>query len=259
MPNKKVTEGNFVVIQSFMINQLGLTGVPLLVYAIIYGFSQNGENEFTSSLQYLCDFTGKTKPTVIKILKELVEKQYIIRREEEINNVKFVRYKANLPLLKKFNGGSKETLPGVVKKFNGGSKETLPININNKDKYINKENNKGENDEKKTFPTLDSEFDSLWRMYPRKIGRSNAFAAYKKAKENGVTYEQVEKAIKAYCAYIKKEKIEERYIITGSQWFVCQHWTDEYSEPSKAEKGTIKGKNSVKDWIKKYAEECTNE
>lgn len=115
-----------------MINRLGLKGVPLSVYAIIYGFSQDGENEFTGSLQYLCDFTGGTsKPTIIKALKELVENDLLLRREEVINGVQFNRYKANLPLLKNFNGGSKETLTGVVKNLNGGSKEILPNNTNN--------------------------------------------------------------------------------------------------------------------------------
>ncbi len=250
--HKKVTEGNFVVIQSFMINQLGLAGVPLLVYAIIYGFSQNGENEFTSSLQYLCDFTGKTKPTVIKILKELVDKEYIIRREESVNNVMFVRYKANLPLLKKFNGGSKETLPGVVKKFNGGSKETLPIYINDKEN-INKDNKKEESVEK-DFPSLESEFNSLWFKYPRKVGRSNAYEAYKKARKNGVAYEQVKSGIERYLKHIEKANINPQFIINGARWFINHHWTDEY-ETSAPDNSKQIGKNSVKKWAEKYAQD----
>ena len=125
----EIKDENYYQISGFMINRLGLKGVALNVYAIIYGFSQDGENEYTGSLQYLCDFCGGvSKPTVIKALKELTEAGYIIRREEVINNVQFNRYKISLPLLKKFNGGSKKTLMGVVKNFNGGSKETLPNN-----------------------------------------------------------------------------------------------------------------------------------
>lgn len=136
MAESKIRDENYFQISGWMLNKLHLKGIALEVYAIIYGFSQDGEGEFTGSLQYLCDFTGGTsKPTIIKALKELVEKGYIIRREEFINNVQFNRYKANLPLLKNFNGGSKEILMG-------GSKETLPNNkvLNNKtDKeiYIN--------------------------------------------------------------------------------------------------------------------------
>ena len=132
MAESRIKDENYYQIQGWMINRLGLKGVPLSVYAIIYGFSQDGENEFTGSLQYLCDFTGGTsKPTIIKALKELVENDLLLRREEVINGVQFNRYKANLPLLKNFNGGSKETLTGVVKNLNGGSKEILPNNTNN--------------------------------------------------------------------------------------------------------------------------------
>lgn len=137
-----VMDENYYQITGWMINNLKLKGIALKVYAIIYGFSQDGESEFTGSLQYLCDFTGGTsKPTIIKALKDLTESQYIVKRVEYINNVQFNRYKANLPLLKILNGGSKETLTGVVKNFNGGSKETLPNNkslnkeLNNKKKY----------------------------------------------------------------------------------------------------------------------------
>lgn len=134
MADSKIKDENFYIIQGFMINRLKLKGVALSVYAIIYGFSQDGENEYTGSLQYLCDFCGGvSKPTIINALKSLVEAKYIFRREEFINNVQFNRYKVNLPLLKKFNGGSKENEAEAVKDFNEGSKETLPNNeFNNK-------------------------------------------------------------------------------------------------------------------------------
>lgn len=143
MAESRIKDENYYQIQGFMINRLKLKGVALSVYAIIYGFSQDGENEYTGSLQYLCDFCGGvSKPTIIHALKSLVEAGYIFRREEVINNVQFNRYKANLPLLNNFNGGSKETLTGAVKDFNGGGKETLPNNkynnsFNNKELYIN--------------------------------------------------------------------------------------------------------------------------
>ena len=129
MAESRIKDENYYQIQGFMINRLGLKGVSLSVYAIIYGFSQDGETEYKGSLQYLCDFLGGvSKPTVIKALKELTEKDYIIRREEIINNVLFARYKANLPLLKNLYWGSKETSTEAVKNFNEGGKETLPNN-----------------------------------------------------------------------------------------------------------------------------------
>lgn len=125
----KIADDNFFLVSGWMLNRLNLKGAALEIFAIIYGFSQDGESEFTGSLQYLCEFTGTSRPTVIKALKELVERNYLIKNEIEINGVKFNKYKANLQVVKNFNGGSKETLQG-------GSKETLHNN-----KSIDKELN----------------------------------------------------------------------------------------------------------------------
>lgn len=140
MAESRIKDENYYQIQGWMINRLGLKGIPLSVYAIIYGFSQNGENEYTGSLQYLCDFCGGvSKPTIINAIKSLVEANYIFKREEIINNVQFNRYKVNLLLLKNFNYPDKETLPEDVKNFNEGSKETLPNNEFNNKSLNNKE------------------------------------------------------------------------------------------------------------------------
>ena len=131
MAESKVRDDNFFTVSGWMLNRLNLKGVALQIFSIIYGFSQDGESCFTGSLQYLSDFTNASKPTVIKALKELVEKDYLIKIENEMNGVKFNKYKANLLVVKNLNGGSQETLPGGSKEsLLGGGKETLP---NNKD------------------------------------------------------------------------------------------------------------------------------
>ena len=138
----KIKNENFYVIHGWMLNNLHLKGVQLQVFAIIYGFTQDGENEFTGSLQYLCDFCGGvSKPTIIKALKELVDENLLIKKEEYINSVQFNRYKVNLQVVNIFNRGSKEILPEVVKNLDGGSKETLT----NKENNINKSDNKKDN------------------------------------------------------------------------------------------------------------------
>ena len=42
----------YIVIQDWMISDLQLKGNELLTYALIYGFSQDGESEFKGSLKY---------------------------------------------------------------------------------------------------------------------------------------------------------------------------------------------------------------
>lgn len=65
--------GSFIVIQNFM-RDLGLKGNELLIYAIIYGFSQDGESYFHGSLKYLSEWTGSTERTVQNCLDKLCER-----------------------------------------------------------------------------------------------------------------------------------------------------------------------------------------
>lgn len=78
-----------------MITRLKLKGNELLVFALIHGFSQDGESRFKGSLKYLIEWTGLDKTTIIKILKSLVEKRYIHKFEYEKNKVRFCEYSTN--------------------------------------------------------------------------------------------------------------------------------------------------------------------
>lgn len=137
MAESKVRDDNFFLVSGWMLNRLNLKGVALQVFSIIYGFSQDGEGSFTGSLQYLCDFTGASKNTILKALKELVEKKYIRKSESTINGVRFCTYSTNAPVVQKLNHSGSEIAPGGGSKTApGGGAETEP---NNKDSD-NKEN-----------------------------------------------------------------------------------------------------------------------
>jgi hypothetical protein len=116
---------NYVVIQGWMCNELKLSGNELLVFALIYGFSQDGESEFSGSRTYVSKTFNISKPTVDKAIKSLILKGLIQKRVTYLNDIQINKYKASLQGVKKLYGDSKETLQG-------GSKETLPYN----NKYI---------------------------------------------------------------------------------------------------------------------------
>ena len=66
---------NYVIIQGFMTNELKLKGNDLIVYAIIYGFSQLKGQKFNGSLSYLADWTNSSKQGVQKNLKSLLNQK----------------------------------------------------------------------------------------------------------------------------------------------------------------------------------------
>ena len=69
-----VKDNNFVAIQGWMRTRLNLKGNELLIYALIYGFSQDGQSRFTGSRKYIADWCGCSLDTVDRSLRSLVGK-----------------------------------------------------------------------------------------------------------------------------------------------------------------------------------------
>lgn len=109
-------EGSYVVIQSWMLTELGLKGNELIVYATVYGFTQDGGHWFYGTKGYLAEWCGATKVTVGSCLKSLVEKGYLERSEQEEHGQVKIRYRAT----RNCSGEAKNLVPP--------SKKSLPVN-----------------------------------------------------------------------------------------------------------------------------------
>ena len=73
-----IKDDNYLTIQGWQINQLGLKGNELIIYAAIYGFTQAEGQWFTGSQQYLADWTNSTTRGVRKALTSLEEKGLLL-------------------------------------------------------------------------------------------------------------------------------------------------------------------------------------
>ena len=215
---------NYIVIQGWMVTELGLKGNELLIYALIYGFSQTEGQVFNGSLQYIVDWTNSTKQTVISSLKSLVEKGLIGKKETVINGVKFCEYYS-----KNFNGGIKKSLMGGIQKI-------LPnnIDINNLENNIDKR----KNIKKEKDSLLIDEFETIWTRYPRHEGKQNALKSYIKARHEGVDMVTIKDAVESYRRMCESERREKRYIKQGSTWFNQRSWEDEYGTTKTLGAGT---------------------
>ena len=220
----KVKDGNYICIQSFMVKELQLKGNELLVYAIIYGFSQEKNQWFNGSLQYIADWLNCTKQGVIKNLKSLIEKGFIIKNEKYFNGIKFCEYRST-----EFNR--------VLNNVEQGIKQSLNNNIEDK-----KSNN--------IVNMFNQEFDELWELYPRKVGKAKAQQAYIKARKSGVDFDTIKQGVFNYSRYVENNKIEQEFIKHGSTWFNQQCWNDEYGgvKYSQGENYQFAGGNSKSTW-----------
>ena len=71
--------GSYLTIPRWMVSPLNLSGDELLIFAIIYSFSQDGRSKYEGTTKYLSQWTGKSKDTVLRILKRLRNKGLIDR------------------------------------------------------------------------------------------------------------------------------------------------------------------------------------
>jgi len=223
---------NYIHIAGWMATELGLKGNELLVYAIIYGFSQTKGQVFNGSLQYLADWTNSTKQGVLKNLKSLVEKGLIEKKETIFNGVKSCEYYST-----KFNGIKQSLIGGIKQSLTGGIKQSLTNNIEidniDRDNIDLRKNIKKEKDS-----LLIEEFDSIWSRYPRHEGKQNALKSYIKARHEGVDMVTIKDAVESYRRMCESERREKRYIKQGSTWFNQRSWEDEYGSTKTLGAGT---------------------
>lgn len=132
---------NYFVVQGWMVSELKLTGTDLLVYALIYGFSQDGRNSFYGSTQYIADTIGVSKRTVITTLQRLTENGILEKQVDDRTGVRYCHYRAvgwggekSSPVVKTSHKGGEKSSSGVVKNLHqGGEKSSPNIKDNNKE------------------------------------------------------------------------------------------------------------------------------
>lgn len=85
-------EDNYVHIAGWMY-MLGLDKLnELIAFAIVHGFSQDGETKYKGGLSYIAELLMCDKRTAMRVMTSLEEKGLVEKTQKEINGVKFNRY-----------------------------------------------------------------------------------------------------------------------------------------------------------------------
>lgn len=116
---------------------MGLTKLnEVIAFAIIHGFSQDGESCCSKAYSYISEFLMCDRRTAIKVINSLEEKGLIKKEQYEINSVKFNRYKVPVEVVKKFHHQctdvttSDNLSPQINNYNNTNSSNSLIINNN---------------------------------------------------------------------------------------------------------------------------------
>ena len=142
------------------------------------------------------------------------------------------------------------TVQKLIEEYEKENGELTYSNSNKNDNDIKNENeNENENDNEVSYhdtlndtfkntsssksndeEILKNEFDKLWKLYPKKVGKDKSFAKYKKyrtSKGNDYcTYDEVLNGLERYLKYIKQNSWYSPK--DGSTWFNNKGWKDEY-------------------------------
>lgn len=79
-------ENNYITIPGFLRTRLNLKGSELIITALIYGYSQDGNSWFMGKTEYIAEWAGITDKNVLHSLKSLTEKGILEKKEMFVNN-----------------------------------------------------------------------------------------------------------------------------------------------------------------------------
>jgi DNA-binding MarR family transcriptional regulator len=249
----EIKNENYVVVQGWMINDLNIKGNELIVYAIIYGFSQTEGQVFNGSLQYLANWTRSTKQGVSKNLKSLVEKGYIVKNDKYINGVKFCEYYTT-----KFNGVYNKVEQGMQQSLIPPMQQSLTnnTNINNTN---NNTNNKKENKKEKNYLSPLGEFKNVLLTQEELDKLKTNISNYQEKIEDLSIYLEnnpKKKYASHYATILNWYRKEQKNVSNASNTYKRQEIVPEWmNKEIQGNKPTAAEQKEMEDILKQYEDE----
>jgi len=124
----KPIDDNHITVKGWMVSKMKLKGNKLLAYALIYGFSQDGQSTYKGSISYVTRWLNCARSTAIETLEQLEADGWIKKTKTGTNGIDRNEYKAanvdEQGVVRFPDGGSTETGREPVRKPDGGSPES---------------------------------------------------------------------------------------------------------------------------------------
>jgi hypothetical protein len=145
----------------------------------------------------------------------------------------------------KYQCSDEETAKQLADGRQRGGKEVAP-------------NKKVKNVKNKTpsFHSVESRFENLWELYPKKHGKQNALKKYRSVIKTGTTDEEIRSGIEAYKQYLKRDGVDPQFIKDGSTFFNGQAWKDDWGPEQHS--STTKKLDKAETILKEVQEEMAN-
>ncbi|WP_407346344.1 helix-turn-helix domain-containing protein [Lactococcus petauri] len=212
----------YVVIPQEVLHDNRLTPLARLIYGELSALANINGYAWISNGKLAKKYKTSTS-TIIRSLGKLKELNYIRTVVHYKENSKEVERREIFiqPHTKNASSPVAKTEGGYKQKCNEGTSKNKRDNNTSNNTMNNTDNNIAD---KSAKLDLDSRFEVLWKLYPRKAGnKQKAKASYKKAIKSGVTDQIIKQGIENLIA----ENRELKYIPHGQTWFCNERWNDE--------------------------------
>ena len=201
----------------WMLNDLNLSWNDLIVYATIFSFTNwTDDHCYHGSASYLGEWCWLQRRQIMNILKSLEEKWLIIRKERNINGVKFVDYYT----------GYANIAQGDMQILHEGGYANIAHHNNRVIDKNREDNNYTRQNE--VLTEKEKKFEEFWRLYPKKRKKNEARKKF--IKINDLEIEKVMSWLNRYLDYWRKKWTEMQYIPDPTTWINQERRNDEIED-----------------------------
>lgn len=201
----------------------------ILLFGEIFSMLNVTGSFFMSNKEMAKRIRAKSEKTVQNCLSEL-EKLGYIKREiitDKKSGKVIGRGRITSPYCNRFIGGVTDYVPPCNEIHPGGVTDYAIKEQHKRASNTNDQNSKKSS--QSGIKQLKEDFEKLWKLYPRKEGKKEAFEAYKRAIKKDTTNKDIQTGIVSYLKYINAQSIDKQYVKQGSTWFKGECWDDEYN------------------------------
>ena len=226
-----MAKDDYYIVNSWMIDDLGLSGIELEVFAIIWSLSRADKQMYIGGNSHLMRMTRKTEPTIIATLKKLCEKGLIEKMPVTVNKVERNYYKAISQGLNNLSGGTKKILAPNIESN---------IESNIKDNSVTDVTHSGADE-------IKASFEYFWKKYGKVGAKQQAVKEWTK-----MTQKERETCMSRIDEYITFCKLSTRRMKDASSYLHQKCFLEDWNDMIPMSYQTDDGATDVVSRFKRY-------
>ena len=121
-----------------------------------------------------------------------------------------------------------DTFPNIENRLFSANKNAFGVQ---KDiiKQSKQKQSKGKKSKQTKTKNYESDFQIVWKEYPRQEGKQIALEYYSKSRESGATAQEILDGVISFSEKMKHEKRKPQYIKTGGNFFREELWKEDHT------------------------------